>query len=343
MQYGRRARWGVAALCGGAVLLLGLAVWRDARQPSTDAATLEADVVHVAAEVGGRIVELPVTENQAVEAGALLFAIDPLPYRLRLEQAQAELEFAQAALDTQRRLLATQRAAAQVARAQTGRAAANLQLAERTVERLQPLTGRGYVPTQQLDQAQTARHDAATSLRQAEEQQAAAEQLVDTDAAALANVRVRQAAVALAQRALDDTRVRAGHAGRIVGLAVASGEHVLPGQALFTLVVTDEWFAVANFREFELGAIRPGDCATVHSMIDRRQPIHGVVQGIGAGVLDTERVNLPRSLPFVERSLNWVRVAQRFPVRIRLEAPPAQLVRLGASAVVGIGHGAACR
>ncbi|HET6470802.1 MAG TPA: HlyD family secretion protein, partial [Pseudomonadales bacterium] len=75
----------------------------------------------------------------------------------------------------------------------------------------------------------------------------------------------------------------------------------------------------------------------------RSRPMRGVVQGIGWGVLDTERVNLPRSVPYVERSLNWVRVAQRFPVRVELLNPPAELVRLGASAVVEVKRGDGCR
>jgi multidrug efflux system membrane fusion protein len=78
-------------------------------------------------------------------------------------------------------------------------------------------------------------------------------------------------------------------------------------------------------------------------MIDRRQSIRGEVESIGWGVLDEERVNLPRALPLVERSMNWVRVAQRFPVRIRLIDPPQDLMRVGASAVVEIGHGPSCR
>ena len=98
---------------------------------------------------------------------------------------------------------------------------------------------------------------------------------------------------------------------------------------------------LSTFRT-NLDAIAIGDCATVFSMIDRRIPIKGTVQSIGWGVADTERVNLPRSVPYVERSLNWVRVAQRFPVRIRLEGPPQQLMRVGASAVVQIKHGAQC-
>jgi membrane fusion protein, multidrug efflux system len=128
----------------------------------------------------------------------------------------------------------------------------------------------------------------------------------------------------------------------VVGLTILSGEMVVPSQTLFTLISTEEWFAVANFRETDLHAIVVGDCATVFSMIDRSKPIKGVVEGIGWGVLDEERINLPRSVPYVQRSLNWVRVAQRFPVRVRLENSPEQLMRLGASAVVEVKHGDTC-
>jgi len=316
---------------------------RSARLPSTDAATLDADVVHVASAVGGRISEISVTENMLVSKGDLLFQIDPVPYRLAVAQTEADLAVAEAALATQERLLSTQRSAAKVAAEQVHRAETNLELANRTVERLKPLAAKGYVPAQQLDQAETTRHDAETSLQQARVQEAAAIAAIDTDAGAEATVRARKAALAIARRALEDTSVRATHTGRVVGLTVSSGEMITPSQTLFTLVNTEEWFAVANFRETDLAAISVGDCATVYSMIDRVQPIKGVVQGIGAGVLDTDRVNLPRSLPYVERSLNWVRVAQRFPVRVQIKEPPEQLMRLGASAVVEVKHGPACR
>jgi multidrug efflux system membrane fusion protein len=336
------ARLVVAVVIALAILVAVYAAHRGTQSPSTDDASIDADVVHVAAAVGGRIIAIPVSENSAVAQGQLLFQIDPEPYRQTVAQARAELALAQAELETRRRILSTQRSTATVAREQARRAQTNLALARRTEERLRPLTASGYVPTQQLDQAQTAHRDAITSLQQAQEQQTAAEQAVDTEAGAEAAVHAREAALAIAERVLADTTVRAPHAGRVVGLTVKSGEMVLPSQALFTLVVTDEWFAVANFREFELGHIAVGDCATVYSMLDRSQPIRGTVQGIGAGVLDQERVNLPRQVPYVERSLNWVRVAQRFPVRVTLEHPPQGLVRLGASAVVEVKRGAAC-
>ena len=78
-------------------------------------------------------------------------------------------------------------------------------------------------------------------------------------------------------------------------------------------------------------------------MIDRSHALRGKVEGIGIGITDTERLNLPRSLPYVQPSVNWVHVAKRFPVRIKLEEPPETLARVGASATVEIRHGAACR
>jgi membrane fusion protein, multidrug efflux system len=329
----------IAAAIGAAIYVLH----REAIRPSTDAASIDADIVHVASAVGGRIIEIPVAENIAIAKGDLLFQIDPVPYEHAVAQAEADLELAEAALAEKKRLISTQMSTAVVAKEQTERATTNLELAKRTVERLRPLAAKGYVPGQQLDNAQVAQRDAETSLQQAREQEGAAARAIDTEAGAVASVRARKAALAIARRGLENTTVRAFHAGRVVGLTVSSGEMVAPSQTLFTLVNTEEWFAVANFRETDLSAIAVGDCATVYSMIDRQKPVKGVVQGIGSGVLDTERVSVPRSLPYVERSLNWVKVAQRFPVRIRLENPPESLMRLGATAVVQVKHGQACR
>jgi multidrug efflux system membrane fusion protein len=331
-----------------AIIVLGVAavayaISRTSRFPSTDDATIDADVVHVASPVGGRILKLAVTENQHVAKGDLLFEIDPVPYRLAVAQAQADVELARAALDTRRRTVIGEQSAAAIASDQTRRATHNYDLAARTVTRLSPLAAQGYVPAQQLDQAQVAQRDAAISLQQANEQQRASARTIGNDADATATLHAREAALAIAPRALDDTVVRAPHEGWVTGLSVLSGEIVAPNQSIFTLIDSGEWFAVANFRETSLGAIAVGDCATVFSMIDRSQPIRGKVVGIGAGITDLDRVNLPRALPYVQPSVNWVRVAQRFPVRVSLDAPADKLVRVGASAIVEIKHGAACR
>jgi membrane fusion protein, multidrug efflux system len=332
----------LATIAVAVAVALWVGSWAN-RHPSSSDASIDADVVHVAAAVGGRILTIGVVENSRVRRGDLLFQIDPLPYQLLLAQAQADLALAEAQLDSQRRFVSTQRSHAVVAKDETVSAKANYELATRTAERLRPLTAKGYVPSQELDQADVTAHDAATRFQQAQVQQLAAVQAIDTIAAGESLVAARRAALALAKRNLDDTTVRATHDGLVVGLTVSSGEFVIPGQSLFTLINTEEWFASADLRETDLAWVRRGDCVTVYSMIDRRLPIRGVVDSIGWGVLDQDRINVPRSVPYVERSLNWVRVAQRFPVRIRLESPPPRVMRLGASAVVEVSHGRQCR
>ena len=312
-------------------------------EPGTDDASIDGEVVHIAPLVGGRIIELAIHENQLVHKGDLLFRIDPASYQVNVTAAEANLDVARAAVGSKRRFVATQRWNADIATEQIGRAKENLALSQRTQERLGPLAAKGYIPQQQFDQAKVATQDATTSLAQTEKQQHAAESAVDTDDAVAAGVRAAAAALANARRALADTEVRAPHDGRIAGLTISTGEVVAPSQALFTLINTEEWFAAANFREIDLNRIEPGACVTVYSMIDRHVPIKGVVESIGYGVLDAGKIDLPRNLPYVEPSLNWVRVAQRFPVRIRLENPPERLVRLGASAIVEVAHGRACR
>lgn len=330
-----------------AIMAAGAAmVWfvynRSVSHPSSDAASIDTEVVHIASVVGGRVISIEVEENEKVARGDVLFRVDPLPYKLAVDQAQADLGVAMAAFEAQQRVISTEKSNAQIASQQFKRAQTNYDLAARTTERLRPLAGKSYIPTQQLDQAQSAQRDAETSLAQAQEQVLAAQHAISTTDGTSAAIRARQAALSIAQRALEDTVVRAAHDGRVVGLTVKSGEIVAPMQNLFTLVTTEKWFAVVNFRETELRYISTEDCVTVYSMIDRRTPIKGVVESIGWGVLDTDRVNLPRNMPYVEKSLNWVRVAQRFPVRVRLENPPENLMRLGASAVVEVKHGAAC-
>lgn len=312
------------------------------RNPTSDDASIDADVVHMAASVGGRIVELPVQENQLVRKDEVVFRIDPEPYRLRLEAALAEVKAGEGLLASQTRAVATERANVEIADQQVVRARSNLELATNTLARIKPLHPKGYVSDQQVDDAATAKRNAETSLTQAMQQAAAARGAVGDTESAKANLETRKATAALAARDLANTVVKAPHEGRVTGLTVKSGEFVAPGQSLFTLIVTDEWFAVANFRETELDRIRSGGCAVVYSMIDRTVPIKGRVDSIGYGVSGQDRVNLPRSVPIVVRSVDWVHVAQRFPVRVKLENPPEDLARLGASAIVRIPRDGDC-
>ena len=340
---GNKAGTIIAALIIGLGVLAGAyALHRGERFVSSDDATIDADVVHIASAVAGQIIELNARENQLVHKGDLLFRLDSEPYQFAVDQAEADLSIAQALLETRQRSIEVESANARMARDQIGRAEANAGLAARTVDRLRPLAAQSFIPVQQLDQAQVAQRDAATSLAQARQQEVAALRAVGTLKSEEATVQARQAALAIARRALQQTVVVAPQTGRITGLSILAGEFVAPGQSLFTLIGTEEWFIAANLRESELGQLRQGECVTGYSMIDRRRAIRGELESIGWGVLDDARINLPRALPYVQRSMNWVRVAQRFPVRIRLIDPPEDLMRVGASAVVQVGYGQSC-
>jgi multidrug efflux system membrane fusion protein len=315
----------------------------DRLHPSSDDASIDADILHVAPSVGGRVIELPIKENQLVAEGELLFRIDPEPFEYSVRQAEAALAIARAEVDSERRRIGTETANFAVAKQQVARAKTNYELAYRTVERLRPLEGKAYVPTQEFDRVQVSLRDSETSLLQARDQERAASSAINTLDRAEADVQAREAALAIAQRDLRQTVVRAPVAGRVTSMNVTVGEVLVPSQTLFTLISTEEWYAVANMREAALNHIEIGDCATVYSMIDRKKPIAGKVVSLGWGVQTGDSAIVPRSLPYVARDMDWVHVAQRFPVRVALEKPPERLVRIGATASVEIKHGDGCR
>ena len=319
------------------------ASFRSARHPSTDDATIDADVVHIAAVVGGRIIDIAVTENGTSRKATSSFRSIRCPIVLQSRRRTP--------IWTSPRRASTRSAACYrpsdrtptIAADQVQRAVTNGELATRTVEGFVRSRTAGYVPTQQFDQAEVANMTPATSLRQAPSSRRPPSSH-RYEAGAEATVRAREAALAIATacpRRYD--RARAARRTSRRACPSCPARWSFRRRALFTLIDTEAWYAVANFRETDLDAIAVGDCVTVYSMINRGQPIKGVVRGIGSGVLDADRVNLPRSVPYVERSLNWVKVAQRFPVRVRLEDPPQRLMRLGARAVVEVKHGAACK
>lgn len=304
------------------------------RNPSSEEAVIGANVVHISAAVPGKISELLVQEGARVARGDVLFRLDNYAYQLRVQQARAEVAVAEAAVSANQRHTRAESSNADIANQQISRARQNLAMAQKTVQRLRPLAQQGYVAKQELDSAITLEQDAQVSLAQALAQASAAKDLVGDDQAALATLTIAQIALALAEKALDDTIVRAPVDGLVVGLKVTTGERLIPDQSLFTLIDTQNWYATAFYRETDLPALALGRCAEVYTLMAPKQVMRGTVDNIGWGVTDTEMINLPRSLPYVQKSLNWVRVAQRFPVRIQLDNPPAELMRVGASATV---------
>jgi len=144
--------------------------------------------------------------------------------------------------------------------------------------------------------------------------------------------------VGLAERDLRNTVVRAPFDGRIVGVTTSVGQMVDPIKPLFTLIDISQWYIIADFRETELPSVKPGDRVTGYVMTEPGIKLRGAVESVGSAVLGLDNVALA-GVPPVQRDLNWIRIAQRFPVRIALEEPPPELMRIGASAVVVVRHG----
>lgn len=326
-------------------VLLGVLQWQNTSlNPLSEDATLDADIVHIASTVPGKIQTLYVKDGDKVKKGQLLFTIDPEFFELRVEQARAELAFAEATLKDRQRLIKAETHNQTITAEQIDRAKTNLQQTQTTHARLSALGTKGYVPKEQVDQANTLRKDAEISLRQAYQQADAAEALIGTGDAEVALVQMRQKGVAMAERELRHTQIVAPEDGYVVGLKVAEGENLLPDLSVFTLIVNQPWYANAMYRETELKNIKIGMCATVYVLSNPDVKVTGRVQSIGRGVSSTDMVSIPRGLPYVQKSVNWVRVAQRFPVRILLEQTPENeaIFRMGASATTILHHDTTC-
>jgi multidrug efflux system membrane fusion protein len=332
---------GLSLIAVAAVFVVRFLARADSNPLSQEAA-LSAETIPVSASVAGRIARMHVVADQAVKKGDLLFALEAEAYALARDQARADLRMAEAALADKRRTVSVEQTNAVIAAEQIARARSNLALASQTLERVSALRPKGYVSAQEVDTAHTAKQDAEISLRQAQRQNEAAAALVGTLAAAEALVEARRAALAIAERTLANTEVRAPFDGKISAMTAGVGEFLIPGQTAFMLINTTAWFAVAPFIETELAAMSAGNCATVYALADRTVPIRGRVESISWGVEGGGTINLPRNLPIAPKSLDWVRIAQRFPVRIRLIDPPDALMRVGASATATVHHGQRC-
>jgi membrane fusion protein, multidrug efflux system len=322
------------ALAG--ILVTGVLVTRRIDQrPRTDDAYLQADLVHMAPDVSGRIIELDVRDNQAVRKGDVLFRIDPDPYRMRVDQARAAVQGLEAKLALTADQVASQTSKADAAASGINTAEAQRALAASTLERMEPLLGRGFVTAQQVDQARTARRTAQLGLQQARLQADEARQAITNTKPTEAELEGARATLALAERDLNKTVVRAPCDGRITALDIAAGEFAATGHPLFTIIDTEHWYAIGNFRETDLVGIEPGQRATVYVMAQPHRPVRGNVDSLGWGVATDVSATFA-GLPHVERTLNWVRIAARFPVRVLLDAPPDDLMRFGATAVIVI-------
>ncbi len=323
----------IVAVLGAAALILW--VWNITEEhPRTDDAAARANVIGIAPRVRGQISKLNVQDNQAVPAGDVLFEIDPADYELALENAKAALATLDQEIEVARSQDAQLKFQVKAAEAGVEQAKAELKQAGDTLQRLQPLLPDGFAKADDVDRAATAKNVAAAALAAAEQKLNQAQVALSTLATLTAQRAGAVAAVDLAALNLSYCKVVAPFPGRVISLNISIGAYANAGMAVFSLLDTRKWYVMANFREAELRHMAPGSEAIVYLTSDPDRRFNGRVQGIGWAVEPEGQVDLPfGGVPYVKRELNWVRVAQRFPVRIEVENPDPDLFRMGASAV----------
>jgi multidrug efflux system membrane fusion protein len=253
-------------------------------------------------------------------------------------------------------------AAAAVTRAKAAveAAAAQLKLVTNNLHRIEPLLEKKYVTVEQIDQANTAvrvaqgnydEAQAALLQAQASQQQASLKKIeasslsaeqeaklgqalhtIDTVDTLVSQRPARAAKVDSARLDLERTRVVAPFNAYVTNMNISVGAYARPGTPLFTLIDTRTWYVIANYRESKLKNIHPGQHADLYLMGHPDRRFNGTVESVGYGVFP-EDGGVAQGLPNIERTLNWVHLSSRFPVRIRVNDPDPDLFRIGATAV----------
>jgi multidrug resistance efflux pump len=297
--------------------------------PRTDDASVSANLVGIAPHVSGSLVALNVTDNQEVEEGDLLFVIDSRPYEATLARAQADLLLAGSELHAMSNSIAS--AVSEVKARQ-----AELELAAGDLKRYEPLLKEQAIEAITVDAAHTRQRTAQAQLDEAQQSLLRRQNLLGQIGSLNARISAADADVRAAQLDVDYCRVRAPFKGRVANLNMSVGQYARAGDPLFALVDTRRWYVMANFRETFVESIRPGLEVDVFLMAYPNRRFRGRVEGIGWAIRSQNDATTG-VLPDVKPALNWVRLAQRIPVRIQLEDPdPQRPYRMGMTAVVTV-------
>ena len=282
-----------------------------------------------------------------------------LAARAATRSAQANVSQANATIEEMR---------ADIGRAEAAlkQAGAEFEYANDNLHRLEPLLTKQFVTADQVDQARSiakAREDAVNqakaqltlsyarlnsslaqrtqseaSLDQSNAQAEQSQKAIDILTPLTAQRASRAAAVRTAEYNYTHCRVYAPFAARVTNMTISQGAYVHSGQQLFTLIDTRVWWVLANYRETQLANIRPGMRADIYLLAKANRRFDGRVDSTGYGVAPDPAILgvLTPGLPDAQRTLNWVHLASRYPVRIRILNPVSDLMRVGENAVVTV-------
>ncbi len=310
-----------------AVAAAALVIWlQGGRFEETENAYVKAHIVHVSADVSGRVVEVAVKDNQPVAAGALLFRVDPAPFELAVARAEAQMAVVRTEIEGQR-------GEYRVARAEAAEAESAIGFLERQLERQSKLREKGMGLESNYDEARHNLDAARKRLEAAKEKAARALAALGGEA----TIRAEAHPSFLAARAARDSgrdelnrvRVLAAAPGIVSNMRLQPGERVERGVPVFSLIEDKPVWVEANFKETQLTRMREGQEATVVADAYPDVQWRGRVSTIAPATKAEFSL-----LPAQNSSGNWVKVVQRVPVLIALEPVQAGQAALRAGLTV---------
>jgi multidrug resistance efflux pump len=354
-------------LTGAVVLLAVLAIlfkyWDYVANPWTRNGQVRAEVIQITPRVSGPIVQLPIRDNQFVRAGELLFKIDPRTFQAAYDKARAELDQTGDNVLAMEKQVEASEAAVEVSRANIQRARNYIAQNDATVEknraeyeRQQNLLPQKATSQKALERAKAnlevsvqERHSAESQLLQAQASLTESEARLAEDRAKLgalgeSNPQLRAAMAAFrdAELNLEFTQVRAPVDGHVTNLNLRLGTQAVTNQPALALVDVASFWVDGFFKENTIGNMQAGDRAVVTLMTYPDAPIEGRVDSIGWGIAQQDGSTGFELLPNVSPTFEWIRLAQRVPVRIRLtDVPDEVALRVGTTCSVLVMTGTA--
>ena len=325
------------------------------RYPWTRDSLVRTQVVQIVPRVSGELVQVPIQNNQLVKKGDLLFEIDPSTF-------QASVNFARAQLDNMRDILKSLAEQVEVMRAGVAQSesdrnqarfevegyAANTENARVEMERAKTLLAQGVTDQRDYDNKNTTYQQDLAQLNEAkshvnqmtaelERSKAALDRAIaDLGALGEANPRLRRAEadLELAQLNLNFTKVRAPTDGYVTNLQLHLGDSAVANQPMVALIDANSFYVQAFFRETFVADFQQGNRAVVTLMSYPDTPLQGRVESIGWGIAQQNGSTGYELLPSVKPTFEWIRLAQRIPVVVRIEASDKYKLRAGTTASV---------
>ena len=317
--------------------------WTYLVNPWTRNGQVMAQVIQITPRVTGTIVELPIADNQFVKKGDLLFQIDPRTYEStlhgmegKLAETKDEIDALTAQVDATAATIKQYEAEIDYMVQKVKGKQARLVDYQAELRRYTELVKTGAASEERVDQAIADVADAeavvdaaraellAARAKRLEAEADLARDIANRGALGDANARLRtaKARVHSAELNLEFTTVTAPVDGYVTNLNLRLGDHATANKPVLALVDVESYWIYGFFKERYLNRIRPGDQAVVTLMTYPEKPIHGRVVSKGWGVWQKDGSTAQELLPVVSPTFEWIRLAQRVPVRIEFDELP---------------------